>query len=223
MTRNEARDLILEGVGFRSATSILPSGGTLGDFIAKKLEKAQREYEKGKTLPNFLLLEDETLTLLEGEHEVDLPEDFLRLHEDERLSYLPEDSNIPYFVVRKSWDDAVSAYGDAEDDGPKVFVLRKDTLYILPAADTEYTLTWSYYAKGNVLSGSADVTDNVWLLNAPYLLVGEAGAEVAEALRDKDAVATFSRQRDTARRSVYADVYDQETAGGPLVIGGENY
>jgi hypothetical protein len=47
--------------------------------IANRLIEAQRDIERGKTLPPFMKKEGATLNLMRGTQEVFLPNDFLRL------------------------------------------------------------------------------------------------------------------------------------------------
>src|SRR5215475_8223844 len=82
MDRATAVVKINDAIGFR------PPGHALQPKIILRLQEAQRDLESGKTLPRFLLLEDQTFTLPLGEHAVNLPTGFIRL----------DDNNLPHFT-----------------------------------------------------------------------------------------------------------------------------
>lgn len=208
MTRDEAVTRIQEGLGFRTdrATTIIA-----------RLQEAQRNLERGKTLPKFLLVEDQTLSYLTGTSTVDLPDNFLR-RADKDLRYLPSTSDRYQFVPWKSFDDAYKAYANSDPAGPKVAVLRNDSIYFFPAADRDYTLYWTYYIKDEILDTNIE---NIWLANAPDLLIGFAGARMARDLRNKSAESLFGTMYQEERTAWFNETVVSE-AEDDIVLGADN-
>lgn len=212
MLRSEAIQRINEGLGF------MADGNSLEDTIVRRLQEAQRDLEKGKTLPKFLIEEDATLNLVAGDHFVPLPSDFLRIDDEVQLHYTPATSDIPVFLEKKFYTDAVLAYMQTETAAavPKVYVLRKSTIDFIYPADNDYTLLWNYYKAADVLTSDIE---NAWLANAAEWLIGEAGLRMARDARDSDAVSIFTEMRQAGRAAVFAEDLLQDESGGPFVMG----
>lgn len=225
MTRDQAVQRILDEIGFR------PSGTSLDDKIVSRLQEAQRDLEKGKTLPRFLLLQDQTLTLSSGTHFVDLPAGFLRESDETKIRFFSNGSNVPTFLTRKYYIDAVmgNIHGSADSPStadpvaPSVYVIRKGASFskidFITTADVNYTLYWDYYKAADELSAGS--TENAWLADgaAQMWLVGDAGTRIATALRDADALAVFKDLRDRGRASCFGEDLAAETASGPIQMG----
>lgn len=226
MTRDQAAARIRREMGFR------PSGTSLDSVIVDCLQEAQRDLEKGKTLPRFLLAQDQTLTLSDGEHFVDLPDDFLRESDETRIRFFSDGSSIPTFLSRKYYIDAVQGnlHGNADQVStedpvaPSVYVVRIGKSFrkidFITTADTDYTLYWDYYAAADVLD-SGDV-ENDWLADGAgaMWLVGEAGIRAASPTRDTNAVSVFTSLRDKGRAACFGEDLASETASGPIQMGG---
>lgn len=210
MLRSVAISRINRGLGFRSISA---------STIESALLEAQRELEKGKTLPKFLLQEDQTLTLTAGVSYVALPSGFLRVYEENRPHYTPDGEETPVYLEQKLFSEARAAYVDSEDGGPQVYVIRKDTLLVYPVPDDDYTLTWDYYKAAALLTSDIE---NEWLANEPDWLIGEAGWRLAMDVRDQTAVQVFDSLRKTARASWLAEEIADEESVGPLYLGMNN-
>lgn len=216
MLGSEAVTRIKEGLGFLS-------GSHHDNRIISRLNEAMWHLEHGKSLPKFLLQQDETISLLEGEYAVTLPTGFIRINDDEKPHYLPENSTIPVFLARRYYTDAQLAYAryesgqvDVTSRAPEVYVIRKSTIDFVTPANDDYTLTWSYYKGGDaVTSGS----ENVWLANSPYWLIGEAGYRMAKDVRDGDAIQIFDDMRKTAQSAQLSEQAAEELADGPIEMG----
>ncbi len=227
MDRTAAVARILREVGFR------PAGTPLDDMIISCLQEAQRDLEKGKTLPRFLLVQDQTLTLAAGDSTVDLPDSFLRESDETRIRFFSDGSDVPIYLQRKYYIDASQAnlHGSADavttNDpvAPSVYVVRIGKTYrrldFITTADVEYTLYWDYYEAATVLA--TDV-ENEWLADGAgaMWLIGEAGIRVASPLRDTNAVSVFTSLRDKGRAAVFGEDLVSETASGPLIMGANN-
>lgn len=212
MTRDEAVQRISDGLGF------MASGNAMEAKIILRLQEAQRDLEKGKTLPKFLLEEDATLTLAADAHTVALPSDFLRVDDEVPIHFTQEDSDIPVFLEKKMYVDAVRANIRDEDEAvfPSVYVIRNSVIDFITTADQEYTLTWNYYKKAEVLTTNVE---NAWLANAPDWLIGEAGGRIAKDARDAEAIALFADMEKRGRAATFGEVLVEETSGGPFQMG----
>lgn len=210
MTRSDAIARIQRGLGFRQG---------LTNAIISALQEAQRELEKGKTLPKFLLQEDQALTLISGTHTVAIPDGFIREYDDEPLRYLPLGSQEYTVLPRKIYSAALAAnFESNETSGPKIYVLRSTTIDFITTANQDYDLLWTYYARADVLDSDIE---NAWLADThgPEWLIGEAGWRIASDLRDTTAASIFDNMRKTMRASVLGEIIDLELSGGPMFMG----
>lgn len=215
MDRDTAVQRINDGLGFR------PAGNPLTDKIILRLQEAQRDLEKGKTLPQFLLQEDQPLALAAAAHTVAKPTGFLRESDIGRIHYTPTNSTSPIFLERKYFDDATLANTriPVEPRGPKIYVIRRTVIDFITVADRAYTLTWDYYKAADLLTTNIE---NSWLLNAPEWLIGEAGLRLARDLRDKTAIELFTDILTRGRAATFGEDLAAETASGPLIMGANN-
>jgi hypothetical protein len=218
VTRDAAVARILQGLSFRRGTS-------LNDVIVACLKEAQRNLERGKTLPRFLLLEDQTLSLVSGASTVAKPASFHRSYDEDPIHYTPPDTDKPFFLQEKrNLMDARQANIKTPNDpaGPKVYVIRGSVIYFITVADRTYSLTWSYYKWGTVLSAGS--TENEWLnetSGAPEWLIGEAGVRVASDLNDVPAATKFTSMRELGRSACLGDDVANEEASEGLYLGSD--
>src|SRR5258706_11324356 len=184
MTRGEAIKRINDGMGFRADGHSLEA-----KFILRLLE-AQRDLEKGKTLPKFLLQEDQPLTLLPNTSTVAIPTGFLRDDDDNHIHFTPVGTSRPVFLERKPYESAVVANMRLQEGkrAPSIYVIRKATIDFIATADKTYNLTWNFYKAGLILT--TDI-ENEWLANASDWLIGEAGHRIAMGVRDKEGTDLF--------------------------------
>jgi hypothetical protein len=224
MMRDDAVKRINDALGFR------PVGHSLTDVIIARLIEAQRDLEHGKTLPKFLLVEDEDLILPAGAHSVPLPTAFLRIDDDNLPHHVVPPLTSPIFLQQMRYSDAVKRIafgggGTASDflrNSPRFFVIRKATIDFVVVASTTFTFKWNYYKGAMTLE--SNVT-NFWLneaTGAPEWLIGEAGYRTAMDLRDKDAMGIFDDLRNRGRASYLAHQFAEEESGGPFVMGANN-
>jgi len=225
MTRTEAVARILRDIGFR------PAGGSLDDVIVSCLKEAQKELQKGKTLPRFLLNIDAQLTLAAGDHSVTLPADFIRESDETRIRFFSDGSDVPTYLQRKYYIDASMAnlHGSADSlttndpVAPSVYIVRVGRsaafLDFITTADVEYTLYWDYYSKAAELA-TGD-TENEWLADdaGALWLIGTAGIKVATPLNNTGAVAGFQALQQQGRAACFGEDLAAETASGPVRMG----
>jgi hypothetical protein len=219
MDRDTAVLRINRGLGF-----LAPNHGQTNDVI-QCLQEAQRDLERGKTLPKFLLLEDQPLTLAMGTHEIPLPEDFLRADDNNPLYYVADDSHLVHYLTQyRYYRDAVAAVAAQQrpdqpaqtTDAPSLYVIRGGTIDFITFADMNYDLTWSYYRRDAVLTSNIE---NLWLANAPEWLIGEAGIRMAADKRDKGGIELFTNIMQKGRMAIFADDLAAEDAAGPIAMG----
>lgn len=221
MTRTEAVQRINDGIGFRAA------GNALEPTIIRRLQEAQRDLEKGKTLPRFLILEDQTLSLLAGTHAVALPVGFLRDVDDVGIRfYNPVNSSKARFLKRVYLKDGIQASSFVSEmdpsepiqrRAPQFYAIRKTTIDFISVVSTDFTLIWDYYKAADLLT--TDV-ENAWLKYAPEWLIGEAGLRLARSLGNQQALAEFDAVRTAGRAAIFGEDLAAELSSGPLEMGG---
>lgn len=231
MLLNAAIGRVNDGLGFRS------TGTSLDAFIQARLQLAQKTMEQGKSLPYFLLRIDQTLSLPAGDSAAPLPVGFIRESDENRLHFFPPGSTVPTYLSRRYVIDGKRAYlvsGAEETRAPRIYVIRRHFVpspavgleqevspgvidFIVPA-DNDYELTWDYYAKDDPLDENIE---NNWLREAPAVLIGYAGMQIAKDLRDNEAVELFSGMFTEASRALFGEMVAQEDASQPLQMGAD--
>jgi hypothetical protein len=204
---------IKDGMGFISGTAY-------DARILLRLQEAQRDLEKGKTIPEFLLIEDAIATLAAAAHTVAKPTGFMRMKDTERFHFVTSTSDAPVYLTRKYFDDAQIAQLREDDTArsPSVYVVRKTVFDFITTADVAYTLTYSYYKNADVIA--LDV-ENLWLANAADWIIGKAGKRLALDARNKSGVDLFTMMEQEGRAAVFGEDIASEDADGPVVMGGE--
>jgi hypothetical protein len=219
MTRDEAIQRINDSLGFRS------SGNPLESRFIARLQEAQRDLEKGKTLPRFLLVEDFQFTLSQGDHTTPYPDDFARFDDDNLPHFTNIDTFLPvYLEFVPNYSDAVKRLITLQRPGepqqtvlaPRIFVPRTETIDFITTADRNYNISMNYYRHDAVLSSNIE---NSWLIVAPDWLIGEAGERIARDLRDPDALELFQELKQKGRAAIFGDDIAWFESGGPVAMG----
>lgn len=208
MDRAAAIVQIRQGLGFRDAAR--------NDEIIQRLQQAQRLLEKGKTLPEFLRVSDEPLLVPQGDAVLDLPDRFIRVAEPP--VYIAEDTLSRYALERVDRRVGMTRFPSVSASYPTAYRIDPGdiSLWIYPARDRDYTLTWSYYQGGQILD--ADI-ENVWLAENPDILIGKAGMLMAEDLRNAAALTKFTKLHQEAWVSGFADDEQDRASDAPLYMG----
>lgn len=211
MLRDVAVQRISDGLGF------WPAGHSKEATIILRMQEAQRDLERGKTLPRFLLQVDQTLNLLAGGFSVSLPAGFLRDSDESPIHYFDDDA-FPVYLARKYFIEVDKNFQTALGDtaAPTTYAIRGADIQFDSYADQAYTLYWSFYKAADLLTSNIE---NAWLANAPEWLIGFAGKRMAADVRDADAVSLFQDMEKSARAAWFADDIALELSGGPLVMG----
>lgn len=203
-------------LGFRQGTD-------LDDPLIEALQEAQREVEKGRTLPFFLIARQVTISLTTPWTYANLPERFLREVEDEPVYWVDTESNyvplakVRYQQARSYWQSQGTLSTD-DQDTPLQYALLPTQIAIFPTPTTDKTFYWTYFKGAELLTSDIE---NVWLANYPELLIGRATALVAEDLRDANGKAkgdAMYQRWAEVMRNVEAD---RETAGAPIAMGSD--
>jgi hypothetical protein len=208
MIGDQAVARIQQGLGFMNRQA---------SVILSRLQEAQKDFEKGKTLPKFLLQEDQTLTLLTGTSSVNLPAGFLRVDDDALPHYIDATNQTATFIsIVRSFTEALRSNYDPDSNAPRVAVIRKSKIDFINEVSSTYTLTWNYYKADDVISGASE---NQWLANATDWIIGEAGYRMASDVHNVEAMAKFDRLRTQGRAAVFADIIASEEQSGPIMMG----
>lgn len=211
MDRTAAVTRIKRGLGFRS---------DLDDTIVDALKEAQRLLERGRTLPYFLMQEDQSLSVTSGSAEISLPTGFLKEVDDQGPHYINTDDKI-VFTEKLDFDVGTLRFQSVDAGAPLAYALRKSTLVFWPSRDTAYTLTWSYYKSATALT--TDV-ENEWLEESrgcPEALIGRAGMILAEDLENATAYTKFSKMYAEAWQGLLGATVERQLANKPLHMGGK--
>jgi hypothetical protein len=213
MLRSVAVARIQDQLGFMTGQS---------DKVIARLQEAQRDLENGKTLPKFLLQENQALTLTAGESTVVLPALFLRPDDNNKLHYIIAGEDKPTYIEwERDFNLAFELYYTTTPSAPVVAHLRNLVIDFIRPADATYTIGWSYYKRGDPLT--TDV-ENEWLeetRGAPEWLIGEAGWRLAKDKRDKDAIASFDQMRTQGRAACFGEILARDDSTGPIYMGSQ--
>ncbi len=212
MLRDEAISRIQRRLGFRS---------DLVSAITEAIQDAQMRAEDSPTLPWFLITEVSSITTTIGEERVQLPSDFLREYEDDAL----------YYFNAAATDDADKWVELPKDDldflrrkypgsgAPKAYTIAGDYFRIFPTPDAVYTLKSMYYQADLVLT---DNVENLWLKHAPFMLINDAGNEIAADIGNKEAAAKFASGYQRALLALAGENEARKHENRRYVMGGNN-
>jgi len=206
MTRDQLVSVIARRVGFRT---------DLNEAIVEELQLAQNELEQGGHLPNFMRKAVD-LAVVATEQSVSLPSDFLRESTYEAVMF---GTGNPFELVRRTVAEAQYIVSFSPAGVPLVYSrdgLAEVLLWPIPSEST--TLWLTYYAKVPVLASGTD--ENKWSELYPNLLVGKAGAVLAETLQNLPLAQVFSALADTAWANLVAADAADDASGATLKMGG---
>jgi hypothetical protein len=181
------------------------------------MQEEQRDLERGKTLPDFLLVENSPIALTAGVGLWPLPTNFLRRSNQLIRYYIgPTGLVLGTTIPWREFDAAFDTFESADPAPPVVAVLQFANILFVPTPQEDTSLIWTYYRKADVLT--ADI-ENLWLQYAPELIIGGAGLRIAKDKRDANAIALFGDMYKQARSTWFAETITQETEDGPMCLG----
>lgn len=212
MDRDAAVARIKQGLGFRD---------DLDTQIVGALKEARRVLETGRSLPDFLLHESQSLALPAGSANVALPTGFLREFQEEGLWYtqVAEPDDV-IWLEKLDFNIGNGRFLGTDPGPPEAYTLRGSTIKFWPTRDTAYTLTWSYYRRSVDLS--TNVGNNEWLADddgAPEALIGRAGMIIAGDLQDTASLQKFSSMYAVAWAAIGNDSQLVDEENRPLAMG----
>lgn len=210
MTRDEAVSSIQIQLGFRTDQ-------TANIIIA--LKQVQARFENAATKPWFLLSEKTSIRTTTNEERLQLPTDFLMEHEENGLTYVPADTDEDPVQLSKDDYDQLKAYYGNETGEPEAYCIMGNYLRIFPTPDDEYTLHMFYYQRDDKLNTNIE---NDWLKWAPELMMGAAGKIIAGALRDANAMKTFTEWETRGLTELYRENEARKHTNTDPQIGGEH-
>lgn len=209
MTRDEAVATIKRGLGFLQGT-------THDDAIIAALKQAQTAREGGRSLPWFLLQEDQTLAITADTANYALPTGFFREDIDFNPVTVTDSDGDVTILEPLAYDEAKALYKEGASGTPEVYVVRNTEVWLFPTPDAALTLTWSYYAADTVLDTNVE---NKWLADAPYVLIADAGLKMAKDLRDQEAAAIFTADKSEWDAWYTRRMTEQREANTRYVVG----
>lgn len=193
MTRDEVVSLMQIQLGFRTDQST---------NLITCLQAAQVTLEREAVKPWFLLSAVSVLVTVADTRTIALPDDFLGENEEDKIFYIPADTEDDPVELEKDVNQQLLATYAREEGTPEAYAIVGTNMHIYPLPDDVYTLQWTYYAKDTVLSTNVE---NQWLAHFPLLLAGEAGMLLAPAMRNAEATAIFDRWRKEGRIQLYRE------------------
>src|SRR3990167_6766699 len=158
MDRSTAVTMVQRKLGFRTDQS---------SVIIDALQDAQLKFERGTTLPWFLITDVTSITTTSGSHKVTFPTDFLREYEEDALWYFDSaaDDDEQWNLLKK--DSFYTLRQLYPGSGvPVAYAIHEGEFFIFPEPDAVYTLKLIYYKKDTLLT--TDV-ENDWLKYAPFV------------------------------------------------------
>lgn len=173
---------------------------TLRTQVVNELAVVKDELENGSFLPWFLETETQ-LSLVAGQTEISLPAGFRREIEGRR-QVLVKVSDSTEYLLRKRRGETID-YLDLNytDRGTPVrYAILGTVIRFWPTLDTAYTLNFRYVAASDEITDSAGSL-NPWLQYAPNLVLGKAGAMIANTI-DPAKVAGFNNMAALALREL---------------------
>lgn len=205
------------------------------DEITRALAYSQTEREKpGKTYPWWLRTTG-TITTVVGQQNYSIPAAYIQDSEE-------QDGNIYYytgtvlksrtvFLRKRNFEDAQIAYfgrwpgqtGDVTDQSATIqngvpidYVLTESEVLLYPTPDAVYSYRWKYWGKA---AAQAIGAENAWLLNAPWVLIGEAAQKIASDIGYKEGAANAAAILATAEQNMFRSVIHRQEAGRKRSMG----
>ncbi len=213
MTRDEAVALVNEGLSFRRSS---PGRDAI---VVERLQEAQRQREMGEQPPWFLRTEDVPFTATANVPTIALPVGFWQFDEESSLK-LYTSGVFTRNLEFGAFDQLSKVWSGSTETSPFAVALRKDTIYLFPTPTSAVTLFADVYLHDDELL--ADDTENLWLANAPDILIADAGLLVAADIDDEVAIKKFTAKLQRAEAKLFAETIEREMNGRIYAMGSNN-
>lgn len=178
--------------------------GFEADFL-REIRFAQKRLEEDPTIRYWFLLQFSSIVLTPGQNSIQFPDGFIREYDDvlPTISINGEDVELD----RVDLDEAKEMFGTATGV-PQVYVMVDNLLQVYPKPDAAYVVTFPYMKREPTLGDS--VEENAWTVEAEQVLLNKAGIALAQGFRDKDALANFTNDFQTAFAELMTRVVQRE-------------
>lgn len=184
--------------------------------IVDEMKLSQTKLEHLQELPWFLLTRKTDYATVASTQTVAVVTGFLREFEDVPLYVV--DSDGADQALDKDDFDVMHRSGNFLTPGqPTNYDLIGTNFYLFPTPNAIFTLKSFYYAAAAVLSTNVE---NVWLANAPELLIADAGMNIARYLRDPIAFGFFKESRAEAYSLLQVENVARKEAARAAYMGG---
>jgi hypothetical protein len=212
-------------VGWRS-DKVAESGNAL------RYAQSQRE-QPGATYPWFLE-QVKTLTIVAGTVNYPLPTGYIQ-DSEQRDGNLYYDlgttlKSRPVFLKKWSFQDLLQKYlgvwpsssssatsNVAPAGNPSDYCLDMSQVYLYPIPDGKVTsINWACWAADTVLTTGVV---NLWLTNAPWVLIGEAAQKIASDLKYADGVSAAQTILARANTDLFNATIHRQEAGRKRAMG----
>jgi hypothetical protein len=187
--------------------------------ILREIQFAQTRLQEDPTIEYWFLLNLSTIVLPEGQAEIPFPDGFIRESEG-NLPYIDLGTSFPE-LEKMTMSHARNCFG-AGVGMPRAYSLGDNVLQVYPIPDKQYNLRFSYIRQEPVLTTDPVMGTNAWTTEAMQMLLNKAGIPLAQALRDKDALAAFTNDFNVAFAEMMTRVVQREEANFDHQRGGHD-
>lgn len=213
MTRNEARQQVLDLLGWNASP-------TVSLKVDAALRFVQNELESEATLPFFLRKVDDTLVTIAGENIIARPDDFIRLWDDDPFSliFTNDTGGLANVPLEKGSQRSLRQKFNG-NEFPMGYSEVGEEFQLYPVPTQVYPLIITYYARDRKLD--TDI-ENLWLKYLPGLMIGRAGFIVSAGMHDAVAQPLFGAMAAAGTEKLAQMSTAQDEAGSRPVIGGDD-
>lgn len=210
ITRDEAVTLVENRLGQKTG---------LSTNIIAEIKFAQARREANPFLPWFLK-KISTVATIANTQTIAVPTGFLKEcpNQSRGALYLVDGSTSAWTQLKKgNYDEYAVEYSTIAAGKPKYYSLLGSSFYLFPTPSIIYSARLIHFGADAILT--SDVT-NLWLTNAPDLIVADAGIQIALQLRDQNAAAAFLEMMKKAEKDMYDATTAREMNALPMELGG---
>jgi hypothetical protein len=190
-----------------------PNVTALDATIIDELNATQENLEGRSTLPSFIITTS-PITLVAEDDQISVAADlstFIRLIDDSPVQVSIPDADEPWAPVKKFiTEEELKGRYPGHGSLPLGWAFIFPLITIRPIPDTTVNLRLRYYSR---ITAMAAGNSTLWTVNAPDLLVAQTGMEVAQQVRDLNALAYFKDKYKTANKDYIQRLSAEEMAG----------
>lgn len=191
--------------------------------IIRRMERVKRLLEQGRTLPWFLITEDQTIPVTANNSGVNLPSNFIREYGkappgQRGIHYRESITNKPVFLRKMSLDEARALYYESTTSAtyPVAYVVKLTEFELFPTPTVSFNLVMDYYEKDEGFQAN---NENLWLRYAPDLIIGNTAASMARTLNNKSAYDEASELAKIAWEALLKENIHREISNRRFILG----